>query len=779
MNAEALIGTVLGTCTLERLVGQGGMGAVFLAQQSRPRRQVAVKVLLPIVPLKPHQLAAFMERFRRETDALASLEHPNIMPVHESGEQNGLAYLVMPYISGGTLRDEMEREGQLSLEKVVNYLDQMAAALDAAHERGIIHRDIKPANILMTSEGRLLLSDFGLVKIIAEGQIPQMRLTGEGVPVGTPDYMAPEQVVGEGVDTRADLYSLGVILYQMVTGTTPFQGETPMQIAAQHLQVLPPSPQLLRPNLPITAEQVILRALAKRPDDRYALGQDLANAFRMSLIGMGTGIQPGPVYSGSGGLLSGMNRPRLFTPPTTLDSVWQTGTVPTVDSAHTARGGLLSRSMGGGLLSKQTGTMPSLTTNSHPTAPAEGTRGGGLLSRTGKFPQIGTGVIPAMTAGDMPMTAPMGKQSMMGGTGQQAALEATRRGEFSPLRNVPAATGEHVAVEPTAIEQMSPAFNTSGVLAVTGQHGATNTMKLSSPVKVVKVPVVGQPGQYVTGLLPVVPAVSSASHTEEKRGRGWVKLISLALAVLLVALGMVGALWFVHTHSSQPVNPSVGTRATVPASTPDLQATVGVQLTATAQANIILSDPLSQNVHNWLTSPADVYAFKDGAYHITDRATSGRATVLQGRVYAEPLGYTLTMEEITGDDTSTSNSFGMIIRFSQQTRNGKTVTTFYSFEVVNVKGGEYQFWKYDDSQANSPWSELWHQPFAGEFHQGHGPQSVNTVKIFANGKNFTFTVNGTLIKTVQDGSLTGGTIGMIVNYNGTEVAFKNLLLTRN
>src|SRR6266480_3532479 len=143
MNAEALIGTVLGTCTLQRLIGQGGMGAVYLAQQSRPRRQ----------------LAAFLERFRRETDAAASLEHPNIMPVHEYGERDGLAYLVMPYISGGTLRDVMEREGPLSLDKAVYYLDQVAAALDFAHTRGVIHRDIKPANILLTPEGRLLLTD--------------------------------------------------------------------------------------------------------------------------------------------------------------------------------------------------------------------------------------------------------------------------------------------------------------------------------------------------------------------------------------------------------------------------------------------------------------------------------------------------------------------------------------------------------------------------------------------------------------------------------------------
>jgi serine/threonine protein kinase len=166
MNAETLIGTVLGTCTLQKLIGQGGMGAVFLAQQSRPKRQVAVKVLLPMIPLNPDQLAAFLERFRRETDAAAALEHPNIMPVHEYGEYGGLAYLVMPYISGGTLRDVLEREGPLPLAKATNYLEQLAAAIDSAHDHGVIHRDIKPANIMVTPEGRLLLGDFGLVKII-------------------------------------------------------------------------------------------------------------------------------------------------------------------------------------------------------------------------------------------------------------------------------------------------------------------------------------------------------------------------------------------------------------------------------------------------------------------------------------------------------------------------------------------------------------------------------------------------------------------------------------
>src|SRR5438552_12791442 len=329
MNAEALIGKALGTCTLQEVIGQGGMGAVFLAQQARPRRQVAVKVLLPAASLTAHQRAAFLERFRRETDAAASLEHPNILPVHEYGEQDGLAYLVVPYIGGGTLRDVMEREGQLALPKALNYLEQLAAALDFAHERGVIHRDIKPANILMTVEGRLVLTDFGLVKIISERPNPQVRLTGAGAPVGTPDYMSPEQVVGQMVDGRSDLYSLGVILYQMITGTTPFQGETPMQIAAQHLQIPPPSPQMLRPDLPITSEQVMLRALAKRPSDRYMRAQDLANAFRMSL--MGTGIQLGmnSSYSGSFGAISGsfraMTAPRVPMPGEPFDPTGQTG----------------------------------------------------------------------------------------------------------------------------------------------------------------------------------------------------------------------------------------------------------------------------------------------------------------------------------------------------------------------------------------------------------------------------------------------------------------------
>ncbi|MFL5628839.1 MAG: serine/threonine-protein kinase, partial [Ktedonobacteraceae bacterium] len=360
MKAEALIGTVLGNCTLQKILGQGGMGAVFLAQQSRPRRQVAVKVLLPATALTKHQRAAFLERFRRETDAAASLEHPNILPVYEYGERDGFAYLVFPYISGGTLRDLLENEGPLPLSKALNYTEQLAAALDFAHERGVVHRDVKPANILITPEGRLLLTDFGLVKILSDGQTPQMRLTGAGAPVGTPDYMAPEQVIGEVVDGRSDLYSLGIILYQMITGSTPFQGETPMQIAAQQLQTPPPSPRLLRPDLPVGAEQVMLKVMSKRPAERYTSGQDFVDALRNSLAF--SGALPPSVSSSTAG--------RLLTPRGLSDSTWQTTT-----------GSMAIANMNTELpVAKPTAILP--------VAKADTTRPGGLLSRTGMFPKV-------------------------------------------------------------------------------------------------------------------------------------------------------------------------------------------------------------------------------------------------------------------------------------------------------------------------------------------------------------------------------------------------------
>jgi serine/threonine protein kinase len=753
MNAEALVGTVLGTCTLQQLIGQGGMGAVYLAQQSRPRRQVAVKVLLPATAMKPQHLAAFLERFRRETDAAASLEHPNIMPVYEYGERDGLAYLVMPYISDGTLRDVMEREGQLILPKVINYLEQLAAALDFAHARGVIHRDIKPANILLTQEGRLLLTDFGLVKILTEEGQAQVRLTGAGAPVGTPDYMSPEQVMGHEVDGRADLYSLGIILFQMLTATTPFQGETPMQIAAQQLHGQPPSPRRFRLDLPSASEQVILKALSKRPSDRFANGLELATAFRLTFTtneaqtnALGdSGFGGSGIYSRSG----------LFDPK------WQTAAIPAIFNERD---------------SSPTGSRIPLPPQDAPV------RSTGLLSRTGMFPKVGsgnTGAVPAANFMRNPAT-PANRLSTSTDA-QPAAYQPVMR-EYSP--STYATMGERIPSTPlgspdayaqSGFNQMSPSMraNTGALMAPQYEQGS-QTVKLTGPVKVVQVPVGS--GRFVTGLLPVPPAAQPP--TPANRRLNILKKGAMLVAVLLILLAGTAGFLVVRSHLNLSANTSATTTATATTQgAPNLQASQAAQATATSQANSILSDPLSSNIRNLPegTSATRSYVFKKDGYHITNLGKEGVAVVVQYTLPNQPMSYQLTMQETRGDDTSPVNSFGMIFRYNQ---TAKGVSTFYSFEVINTPGGngKYWFYKYDSSKAN-PWTGLWSQNFGSEFHEGHAANSINTFKIMENGSSFSFMVNGKMVdKPIIDKTYATGYVGMLVNLDGTEIAFSNLII---
>jgi len=782
MNAETLIGTVLGTCTLQKLIGQGGMGAVFLAQQSRPKRQVAVKVLLPMIPLNPDQLAAFLERFRRETDAAAALEHPNIMPVHEYGESNGLAYLVMPYISGGTLRDVLEREGPLPLAKAANYLEQLAAAIDAAHDRGVIHRDIKPANIMVTPEGRLLLGDFGLVKIIAEGQSAMVRLTGAGAPVGTPDYMAPEQVIGDDVDTRADLYSLGILLFQMVTGTTPFRGETPMQIAAQHLRLPPPSPLMLRPDLPIRAERVIQRAMAKKPADRYLHANDLANAFRQALLDAGIELQPSAIN----GLQSSSTGAWRAIPKRQFEPIRQP-----------------KLGIGKGLQSQTSAPISDTPALSEELPPAPTSPGGGLLSRTGKFAMTGSGVMPIAKSDTRPARASDGASSGVmpvakSDTRPTAASDGSgngllsRTGKFpmigansSPL---PVAQAKRPSVTTanslSTLSEKQPAIQKTptGTLAEPETKRTPKRTSRTNPVQAVQVPDADQHSQSLVGLVPVTPQLQDGKSGQTRKGKQNPKPWMRSLMVMVSILAIFAAIGILFVGRTKPPTPTISK----PAGPPNITATAIAQLTATARTNIILSDPLNRNIHNWYMDPPTAYAFKNGTYHITDDDNqNGRASILSTNSFDGPIGYQLTMNEITGNDSNANNSVGMIFRFSQQNnkknKNGSPIITFYSFEVVNTKGGAYYFWKYDNTNPDNPWTQIQDGklPIGNEFHQGQGPQAVNTIKIFMNGDKFTVTVNGiTLSKIFQDSSLTQGMVGMIVNLKGTEVAFSNLLITR-
>jgi serine/threonine protein kinase len=691
MNADALIGSVLGTCTLEQLVGQGAITAIFRAQQSRPRRQVAVKVLLPATSLTSDQQASVLQRFRREIDAAASLEHQNIVPIYEYGDAGALAYLVMPYIDGETLQELMARKGALPLPRVVNYLEQLAAALDYAHEKGVIHRNIKPANIMLAPDGRLLIADFGLGNLLLERQAGYSHITR----TGTLEYTAPEQVLGEEMNERADLYSLAVILYQMVTGTTPFKAVTPMRIAVQQINTSPPSPRILRPDLPVAAEQVMLRALAKRPAGRYASGQDLVAAFRVALGAADSEFDAPGLTTSSTGSTTGT---KLFAPRGLFDPVWQTGK---------------SKSL------------------AHPSSldvPQEEIPGSEVL------PPVKSQLLEAKETWDAP---------------------DTDRQEQARLSFPGHVTTGHL---------MAPDYRQDG----------KRTMRLTESVKVVRVPLAGQPGQYITGLLPALPK-ELPSEKKAPSFKKRVQMIGLIAVAVLIVLG-ASAFWLLRGHPSQ-VTSSHRTLVV----TPNLQATVTAQAIATVNANVILSDPLSQNIHNWVVSTQGpkTYAFESGAYHITDNDSNQVApAILQSEFLNRPFVYTLTMQEIKGNNGSFNNSFGMILCFNQHAKNGKTITTFYSFEVVNTKNGEYQFWKYDDSKGKntSPWNKIWHHVFDQEFHQGH---RANTFRVVADSNKLTLIVNGKQVGTSKDASISGGSVGMLVNLKGTEVAFTNLELTHN
>jgi serine/threonine protein kinase len=283
-TADNLTGKTLGTCSLEKLIGQGGMGSVYLARQIRPSRSVAVKVLLPNIATSSSLYNDFLARFRREADVIAKLEQINIMVIYEYGEQDGIAYLVMPYYPGGSLRDLLARNGALSLHEAASFTEQAAAALDYAHAHGVIHRDLKPGNFLLSSDGRLVLADFGIARMIQDSDNTfRATLTGTGMLLGTPEYMAPEMINGEPIDHRTDIYALGIVLFQMLSGQVPFKGNTPFAVATKHLQEPPPSLHQINPAIPSAVDSVIQIALAKKREDRYASAGVMAQALRNAI----------------------------------------------------------------------------------------------------------------------------------------------------------------------------------------------------------------------------------------------------------------------------------------------------------------------------------------------------------------------------------------------------------------------------------------------------------------------------------------------------------------
>jgi serine/threonine protein kinase len=269
-----LTGQRIGNYTITGTLGKGGMAVVYRAKQSNIDRDVAIKVIKPDLA----ETADLIQRFEREANTVAALSHPHIMKLFDFGEHDDLLYLVMELLSGGTLADRI-RQQPLTPEIAARVMDQIADALDYAHKRGLIHRDLKPQNILLDDSGNTHLTDFGIAKVLGEG----VGLTQSGVAIGTPAYMSPEQWQGQPLDSRADVYALGVMLFEMLTGRLPFAGDTPASMMYHHLQDMPPSVQTVFPVLPKQVDRVIRKAMAKSPADRFASASELANAFRKAI----------------------------------------------------------------------------------------------------------------------------------------------------------------------------------------------------------------------------------------------------------------------------------------------------------------------------------------------------------------------------------------------------------------------------------------------------------------------------------------------------------------
>jgi len=275
-----LIGQSLGRYHILEQLGEGGMATVYKAYDTRLERNVAIKVIRTDV-YGSSVLERILKRFEREAKALARLSHPNIVKVHDYGEYEGAPYLVMEYLPGGTLKQKLGKP--IRWQDAARLIILLARAMEFAHQRGVVHRDVKPSNILITESGEPMLSDFGVAKIFDEEAT--VDLTGTSATVGTPEYMAPEQVVSKSVDHRADIYALGVVFYEMVTGRKPYLADTPMAVLFKHASEPLPLPKSFVPDLPDDVEKVLIKALAKQPEDRYQNMTELAIALEELLIG--------------------------------------------------------------------------------------------------------------------------------------------------------------------------------------------------------------------------------------------------------------------------------------------------------------------------------------------------------------------------------------------------------------------------------------------------------------------------------------------------------------
>src|SRR5262245_37386032 len=274
------IGTEIAGFRIESVLGQGGMGTVYVAEQSSPTRKVVLKLLRAELSRDE----GFRRRFVHESEAAASTEHPNIVPIYAAGEAGGVLYIAMRYVEGENLRQLIDRNGPTPPERATEIVSQVSSALDAAHARGLVHRDVKPSNVLLDEQGNAYLSDFGLIK---RSEV-DTGLTKTGQFMGSIEYCAPEQIRGDEVDGRADVYSLGCVLFEAIAGRPPFKRETEIATLYAHLEQESPAISSVVPGSSPELDRLVLKAMAKRPADRYPTAGELARDARHA-VGVSSG----------------------------------------------------------------------------------------------------------------------------------------------------------------------------------------------------------------------------------------------------------------------------------------------------------------------------------------------------------------------------------------------------------------------------------------------------------------------------------------------------------
>jgi len=308
-----LVGTRLGDYRIEAVLGRGGMGVVYRAMQLSLERTVALKVISPALAADPE----FRRRFERECRLAASIEHPNVVPVYGAGEEDGQLYVTMRYVEGTDLAALLLGTGALPPRRACRIVAGVAAALDAAHARGLVHRDVKPANVLLVpheDEDQVYLTDFGVAKHLAASA----SLTATGEVLGTLDYIAPEQIEGLGATARSDVYALGCLLFQVLTGRVPFPHDTPTAKIAAHLTAAPPAPSMAGPTPP-SLDAVVLRAMAKRPEERFPTAGELGRAALAAVASPAPITEPTEVgsvdFAPTGTILTSAHRPTAAQEP--------------------------------------------------------------------------------------------------------------------------------------------------------------------------------------------------------------------------------------------------------------------------------------------------------------------------------------------------------------------------------------------------------------------------------------------------------------------------------